>query len=44
MPLYLTRFSYAPETWARLVARSEVRRKAAGATCISITTQGAVLP
>ncbi len=29
MPLYLTRFSYAPETWARLVASPEDRRKAA---------------
>ena len=29
MPLYLSRFSYAPETWARLIAKPEDRRKAA---------------
>lgn len=29
MPLYLTRFSYAPETWSRLIASPEDRRKAA---------------
>jgi uncharacterized protein with GYD domain len=29
MALYLTRFSYTPETWARLVANPEDRRKAA---------------
>ena len=29
MPLYLTRFSYTPETWARLIANPEDRRKAA---------------
>ena len=29
MPLYLTRFSYTPETWARLVGNPEDRRKAA---------------
>ena len=29
MPLYLTRFSYAPETWARLIAKPEDRRAAA---------------
>jgi len=29
MPLYLTRFSYTPETWARLVNNPEDRRKAA---------------
>src|SRR6476659_6953137 len=27
--LYLTRFSYTPETWARLIANPEERRKAA---------------
>src|SRR6478752_8318824 len=27
--LYLTRFSYTPETWARLIANPEDRRKAA---------------
>jgi len=29
MPLYLTRFSYTPATWARLVASPEDRRLAA---------------
>jgi uncharacterized protein with GYD domain len=29
MPLYLSRFSYTPETWARLIANPEDRRDAA---------------
>ncbi|WP_369133011.1 GYD domain-containing protein [Modestobacter sp. I12A-02662] len=29
MPLYLTRFSYTPETWARLINNPEDRRQAA---------------
>jgi uncharacterized protein with GYD domain len=29
MPLYLTRFSYTPATWARLIANPEDRRAAA---------------
>jgi uncharacterized protein with GYD domain len=29
MPMYLTRFSYTPETWARLIDHPEDRRKAA---------------
>ncbi|MFF8846780.1 GYD domain-containing protein [Streptomyces sp. NPDC015127] len=29
MPLYLSRFSYTPETWARLIGRPEDRRTAA---------------
>ena len=29
MPLYLTKFSYTPETWARLVENPEDRRDAA---------------
>ena len=29
MPLYLTKFSYSPETWARLINNPEDRRKAA---------------
>ncbi|MBA3640858.1 MAG: GYD domain-containing protein [Acidobacteria bacterium] len=29
MPIYLTRFSYTPETWARLVKNPEDRRVAA---------------
>ncbi len=29
MPMYLTRFSYAPETWARLMKNPEDRRAAA---------------
>jgi len=29
MPFYLTRFTYTPETWARLIANPEDRRNAA---------------
>jgi uncharacterized protein with GYD domain len=29
MPLYLSKFSYTPETWARLIANPEDRRVAA---------------
>jgi uncharacterized protein with GYD domain len=29
MPVYLSRFSYTPETWARLIRKPEDRRKAA---------------
>jgi uncharacterized protein with GYD domain len=29
MPLYLSKFSYTPETWARLIRQPEDRRKAA---------------
>jgi len=29
MPLYLTRFSYTPQTWARLIDAPEDRREAA---------------
>jgi uncharacterized protein with GYD domain len=29
MPLYLTKFSYTPETWARLIKKAEDRRPAA---------------
>jgi uncharacterized protein with GYD domain len=29
MPLYLSRFSYTPETWARLIGNPEDRSKAA---------------
>jgi uncharacterized protein with GYD domain len=29
MPLYLTKFSYTPETWARLIRNPEDRREAA---------------
>ncbi len=29
MPMYLSRFSYTPETWARLVKNPEDRREAA---------------
>jgi len=29
MPLYLSKFSYTPETWAKLVSNPEDRRKAA---------------
>jgi uncharacterized protein with GYD domain len=36
MPLYLSKFSYTPETWARLVANPEDRRKAAEAYIASV--------
>ena len=29
MPLYLSKFGYTPETWARLIGKPEDRRKAA---------------
>jgi uncharacterized protein with GYD domain len=29
MPLYLSRFSYTPETWARMIGNPEDRRQAA---------------
>jgi uncharacterized protein with GYD domain len=29
MPLYLSKFSYTPETWAKLIAKPEDRRTAA---------------
>jgi len=29
MPLYLSKFSYTPETWARMIASPEDRQKAA---------------
>ncbi len=36
MPLYLTRFSYTPETWARLTKNPEDRREAARAYIESV--------
>jgi uncharacterized protein with GYD domain len=36
MPMYLTRFSYTPETWAVLIANPEDRRKAASAYIESV--------
>ena len=36
MPLYLTRFSYTPATWARLIEHPEDRRKAAEAYIESV--------
>jgi len=36
MPLYLSKFSYTPETWARLAAAPEDRRKAAQAYIESV--------
>jgi uncharacterized protein with GYD domain len=36
MPLYLSKFSYAPETWAKLVGNPEDRRKAAQAYIESV--------
>jgi uncharacterized protein with GYD domain len=36
MPLYLSRFSYTPETWARLIGNPEDRRAAAQAYIESV--------
>jgi len=36
MPLYLTKFSYTPATWARLIGNPEDRRKAAQAYIESV--------
>jgi uncharacterized protein with GYD domain len=36
MPLYLSRFSYTPETWARLIGNPEDRRKAAQSYIASV--------
>ena len=36
MPMYLTRFSYTPETWKRLIDNPEDRRKAATAYIESV--------
>jgi hypothetical protein len=36
MPMYLTRFSYTPETWARMIENPEDRRKAARAYIESV--------
>ncbi len=36
MPMYLTRFSYTPETWARMIQHPEDRRKAAQAYIESV--------
>ena len=36
MALYLTRFSYTPETWARLIQNPEDRRKAASSYIESV--------
>ena len=36
MPMYLSRFSYTPETWTRLVANPEDRRNAARAYIESV--------
>ena len=36
MPLYLTKFSYTPETWARLADNPEDRREAAEAYVSSV--------
>ena len=36
MPLYLSKFSYTPETWARLVRNPEDRRKAAASYIESV--------
>jgi uncharacterized protein with GYD domain len=39
MPLYLTKFSYTPETWARLIGNPEDRREAARAYIESVGGQ-----
>ena len=36
MALYLTKFSYTPQTWARMIANPEDRRKAAEAYIQSV--------
>jgi uncharacterized protein with GYD domain len=36
VPLYLTRFGYTPETWARMIANPEDRRDAARAYIESV--------
>ena len=36
MPLYLSKFNYTPETWARLIKKPEDRRKAAEAYIESV--------
>jgi uncharacterized protein with GYD domain len=36
MPMYLTRFSYTPETWAMMIANPEDRRKAAASYMESV--------
>lgn len=36
MPMYLTRFSYTPESWAMLIAQPEDRRRAAAAYIESV--------
>jgi uncharacterized protein with GYD domain len=36
MPLYLTRFSYTPETWQRLISNPEDRRQAAASYIESV--------
>ncbi|MUN63452.1 GYD domain-containing protein [Kocuria sediminis] len=36
MPLYLSKFSYTPETWARLIQHPEDRRRAAQAYIESV--------
>jgi uncharacterized protein with GYD domain len=39
MPLYLSRFSYTPETWAKLIGAPEDRRKAAATYIESVGGQ-----
>ena len=39
MPLYLSKFSYTPETWARLIGNPEDRRNAAEAYIESVGGQ-----
>src|SRR5918992_3320912 len=39
MPLYVSRFSYTPETWAKLIGNPEDRRKAAQSSIESVGGQ-----
>jgi uncharacterized protein with GYD domain len=36
MPMYLSRFSYTPETWARMIASPDDRQKAAASYIVSV--------
>jgi uncharacterized protein with GYD domain len=36
MPMYMSRFSYTPETWARMIARPDDRKEAAASYIESV--------
>lgn len=40
MPMYLSRFSYTPETWARLIKNPEDRREAARSNLTESESRG----